>query len=173
MTHDKKSCIKVIVVWILVIILLIISQFVKGEEPQAPISNENNLIVEEIKDERPDKINQYFESKGMPLAGTGETFVKEADEHKIDWRLLAAISVQESTGGKRMIPGTYNAFGWNSGHYTFESFEDAIAYISDKFESGKYYIGKDSVGILKTYNPPSVNKNYPNEVLAIMVKIGE
>ena len=109
----------------------------------------------------------------MPLAGTGKKFVAEADEHEIDWRLLAAISVQESTGGKRMPAGTHNAFGWNSGRYKFKSFDEAIAYISDKFENGKYYRGKDTIGILKTYNPPSVNKNYSSQVLGIMIKIGE
>lgn len=109
----------------------------------------------------------------MPIAGAGNKFISEADEHGLDWRLLAAISVQESTGGKRMPAGSYNAFGWNSGNYIFESFEEAIAYISDKFENGRYYSGKDTIGILKTYNPPSVNKNYPSEVMSIMENIGE
>ena len=149
--------------------ILLISNISDTRKTPPPIIN--FTIEKKVLDNRAEKLDTYFRSKEMPISGSGKYFIREADEHGLDWKLLAAISVQESSGGKRMPEGSYNAFGWNSGNYTFDNFENAIEYISDKFENGKYYIGKDTLGILKTYNPPSVNKNYPNEVINIMKNI--
>ena len=36
----------------------------------------------------------------MPLFGMGMKMCKEAEKNELDWRLLPAIAVRESTGGK-------------------------------------------------------------------------
>jgi flagellum-specific peptidoglycan hydrolase FlgJ len=169
MSRDKKSCIEAVILCLLAVLIVAIYNMPKKKNHSQPKSN--FTIEEKLVDNRPQAINDYFQERSMPIVGSGEKFVKEADEHGIDWRLLAAIAVRESSGGKRMPAGSNNPFGWNSGDYYFESLDEAIAYISDKFENGKYYTGKDTFDILATYNPPTVNKNYPAEVIAIMDKI--
>ena len=169
MDPDKKSCLKAAVVWILVALILLIANITDGRQEEKPMGN--FTIKEDELDNRAKTLDNYFKERGMPLFGSGEKFIAEADDHKLDWRLLAAIAVRESTGGKRMPAGSNNPFGWNSGNYKFNDFDEAIAYVSDKFENGKYYKGKKTEDILSTYNPPSINKNYPQEVIDIMEKI--
>jgi hypothetical protein len=124
--------------------------------------------IEQQPDTRAQDIDDYFHKRGMPLEGYGKKFVEAADRNNIDWRLLPAISVKESTGGKFLIPGSYNAFGWGSGSVKFKSYDEAIDYITNKFGTGKYYAGKSVEGILKTYNPPSVEPEYSKNVIWIM-----
>lgn len=124
--------------------------------------------IDQMPDERAQMLDDYFDKYDMPLYGYGKKFVESADRNNIDWRLLAAISVKESTGGKFIAPGSYNAFGWGSGSVKFDSYDHAIDYINNKFTNGKYYKGKSIEGILKTYNPPTVEPEYSNRVIRIM-----
>ena len=60
-------------------------------------------------------IDAYFAARNMPLKGTGMKMAIEADANGIDWRLLPAIAVRESTGGKFACKRVANnPFGWGS-----------------------------------------------------------
>jgi len=104
----------------------------------------------------------------MPLAGTGENFVEAADREGIDWRLLAAIAVRESSGGLHEPAGSFNAWGWKSGRWSFNSYAAGIDFISAKLATAPAYAGKDLKEKLAAYNPPSVLPQYPDQVIAIM-----
>ena len=65
-----------------------------------------------IPDERPARIDRYFAERKMPLAGYGAKFIEAADQCNMDWRLLPAIAVRESSGGKQACGN--NPFGWGS-----------------------------------------------------------
>jgi hypothetical protein len=111
----------------------------------------------------------------MPLAGYGIYFAW-ADDCGLDWRLLPAIAVQESTGGKFIPQGSWNPFGWGSGRIYFPSFEDAIYIVAShlcglRVSTAHYYAGKDTMGILRTYNPPTIAPNYVVQVINIMGQI--
>jgi len=86
-------------------------------------------------DVRPVILDQYFASQGAPLAGYGKCLVVNADKYGLDWRLLAAIAMQESNGGKKIPRDSCNAWGWaiftgkDSGTY-FDSWEHAIETVS-------------------------------------------
>ncbi len=134
---------------------------------------------------RADLIDSYFASKELPLAGYGKEFVEAADKYEIDWRLLPALAMRESTGGKFACGGKlsaeWNPWGWNSckgnGFESMEQSIDALAqHISGNHErTARYY--KKSQGnvkaILQTYNPPSVVATYAQEVMSIMDKISK
>lgn len=134
---------------------------------------------ETIIDNRPAMIDKYFSDRGMPLAGHGRTFVEVADKYGIDWRLLPALSIREQSGGKVLphnCPGhtiNYNAFGYGSGKNCFTSFDEAIEFVGMKLGTGKYYVGKDTLHKLQTYNPPSVVPRYAYEVISIMNAISD
>lgn len=117
-------------------------------------------------------INDYFQDRKMPLAGYGEYMVAAADRNGIDWRILPAIAIRESSGGIHACG--FNPFGYGSckGEVgKFESWEEAIDVVSEALGSGRYYSGKDLRAKLETYNPPSIVPTYADEVIAIMKKI--
>lgn len=75
-------------------------------------------------DERAQKIDAYFADRDMPLAGYGAKLVKVAEKYDLDWRLLPAIAIKESTGGKFACGN--NPFGWGSCKIKFKNFDAAI-----------------------------------------------
>lgn len=123
-------------------------------------------------DDRSARLDKYFKKYNMPLSGYGQKFVEVADNCGIDWRLLPAISVQESTGGKYMRLN--NPFGWASARIGFKDFNEAIEVVGGHLcglneRTARYYKDKTSYEKLWSYNG-TVNHSYPGRVLAIMNK---
>lgn len=147
-----------------------------GSLATSPVAKEE-VSIEDIREQRAAAINRYFSQRSMPLEGTGMTFVLVAEKYGLDWRLLPAIGVRESSGGKAACK--YNAFGWGScklGH-NFNSYEEAIESIGKNLGGGnkataRYYAGKSTSEKLYAYNG-SVEPPYIGEVLAIMSMINK
>lgn len=124
-------------------------------------------------------INTYFEFRGMPLAGTGMKMVEEAENNDLDWRLIPAIAIRESTGGKHECKKVENnPFGWGSCKIGFDSYEHAIEVIAknlggNNHKTARHYDNKTTMQILRAYNPPSIVPRYAEQVLSIMDAIGE
>ncbi len=115
-------------------------------------------------DLRVDKLEKFFGQYNSVLASYAKEFVKYADENGLDWRLLPAISGVESTFGKQMISGTYNAYGWAGGLYRFSSWEDSIAVISKSLKEDYLEKGAPSLSrIARRYCPPSSTWKYKVE----------
>ena len=129
-----------------------------------------------IQKDRAEAIDRYFGVRGMPLEGHGMKMVEEAKKHDLDWRLLPAIAVQESGGGKHAIwRCKNNPFGWASCDVKFESTEHAIEIVALNLAGGnprteKYYKNKDNKVKLYYYNGTVIPK-YPQVVLSIMEAI--
>lgn len=121
-------------------------------------------------DARIARIDNYFAKRKMPLSGYGKKFIEVSDKYNLDWRLLPAISIRESSGGKQMCGN--NPFGWASCRRDFESIEEGIETVAWNLagqnpNTAPYYAGKDIYGILWSYNG-TVNAKYPDEVIEIM-----
>lgn len=106
----------------------------------------------------------------MPLEGYGDQFVEAADKCEMDWRLLPAIAVRESSGGKQACGN--NPFGWASCRLDFESIEQAIEVVGANLcgfnpRTEVYYKNKTTYERLWNYNG-TINPKYPEEVLKIM-----
>ncbi len=125
-----------------------------------------------------DAIDFYFMEHDMPLEGTGMKMVEEAENNDLDWRLLPAIAVRESTGGKNdCIRVPYNAFGWASCKVGFKSNDHAIEIVAKNLggnnpKTAQHYDNKTTKQILRAYNPPSVIPRYAEQVMSIMNSIG-
>lgn len=123
-------------------------------------------------------IDGYFKAHDMPLAGQGMKMVTEAEKNNLDWRLLPAIAVRESTGGKNdCIKVDNNPFGWGSCKVGFNSIEEAIETVARNLggnnpKTAKHYADKTTDQILKAYNPPSIVPHYAEQVISIMNEIG-
>ena len=72
-------------------------------------------------DKRIQQLESFLKSYDSPLAEQAENFIISADRYGIDWKLVPAITGVESTFGKRIPYQSYNAYGWASGTYFFES----------------------------------------------------
>jgi hypothetical protein len=136
--------------------------------------------LEEIKTLKAEAIDAYFKSKNMPLAGYGKKMVEEAEKNDLDWRLIPAISVIETTGGRHICKNPkagFNPFGWGSCKLGFKSFDQAIEVVSRNLggnnpKTAHHYDGKTTKEILEKYNPPSIVPNYAAKVMKVMDAIG-
>lgn len=95
-------------------------------------------------------VKSFFKKYGAPLQKNAEDFVRAADMYGIDYRLVPAISMIESSGGKVLFR-PYNPFGW--GRSGYPSFTAAIYDVSRGMS--RYYAGglKQCERIAYRYNP--------------------
>jgi len=123
-------------------------------------------------------VKQFFTKHKAPLANYASTIVSEADKYNIDWRLVPAIGMCESNGGKNIPKDSFNAWGWaaseqdleeKTGAYNNLSWEHGIARVSKGLATGYYHLINPADGIefneiweiMKKYTPPSVPKGGP------------
>ena len=112
-------------------------------------------------DHRERVLKNYLMSHNSPMADSAGDFIYYADLYNIDWRLVAAISGVESTFGKRIPLNSYNAYGWNNGKYSFESWTDSIEVVSKALREKYYDNGATSIDrIARRYAPPSNTWNW-------------
>jgi len=135
------------------------------------LMNNQTWSVQDLIEARAQKINFYFKRRGLPLAGFGKKMVEEAIKNDIDWRMMPAIAMRESTGGKFMFAKN-NPFGW--GESSFKSLDEAIETIAknlggNNHKTASYYDG-ELREVLENYNGRVVLE-YPDQVMAIMKKI--
>jgi hypothetical protein len=113
---------------------------------QAP--SQNDIRVEILK--------RFLESYNSPLAEFAQEFVSASDKYGLDWRLVPAITGVESTFGKRIPGGSFNAYGWANGDYRFKSWEDSIEIVCQTLRNKYIDKGAPSINkIARRYAPPS------------------
>lgn len=140
----------------------------------------NQALDEEVeaRKAKAEAIDAYFRERDMPMAGTGMKMVLEAEKNDLDWRLLPAIAVRESTGGKFQCKKVANSpFGWGSCKISFKSYDEAIEVVAKNLggnnpKTSHHYDDKTTTQILRAYNPPSVVPRYAEQVISIMDTIG-
>ncbi|KKP75136.1 MAG: hypothetical protein UR72_C0006G0032 [Parcubacteria group bacterium GW2011_GWC1_35_21] len=141
----------------------------------------NQVLDQEAKDleVKVKAIDDYFRLHDMPLSGMGKKMVEESEKNDLDWRLLPAVAVRESTGGKYdCVKVKNNPFGWGSCKINFNSVEEAIETVAMNLggnnpNTERHYADKTTDQILKAYNPPSIVPNYVKQVKSIMNVIGK
>ena len=137
-------------------------------QDSADLTSRPNL--EEEADWRYLSLYLFLKGYDSPLAEFSDQFIDSADAWWIDWRLVPAIAGLESFFGKRMVPETYNAYGWGGGYIGFESWEDSIDHVSRKISQNYYGRGLDDpFKIGPVYAPP--NPKWGSLVASIMNKI--
>lgn len=119
----------------------------------ATITTGNSQI---IRDSRVTALKKYLENKNSPMSDYSQDFIYWADEYDLDWRLLPAIAGVESSFGKRIPVGSYNAYGWANGKYLFSSWENGIETVAKTLSQKYVSKGKNTVSeIAKWYCPPN------------------
>lgn len=169
----KRAITCALALWVAALMLLHPSPAVAPQdERSAPIRTIAPDDAKVARNAKIERIDRYFSGRSMPLAGYGAQFVQVAEKYGLDWRLLPAIAIRESSGGKQMCGN--NPFGWASCRTDFESIHEAIEYVGmnlggENPRTAPYYKNKTTSEKLWSYNG-TVNPKYPDEVLAIMEK---
>ena len=101
-----------------------------------------------------------FFGKGSALKDYSEVFVTVADKYQIDYRLMPAMAMQETTGGRDGVEEQHNPFNFR-GHegklYKFASWEEGIEALGKELKEG--YIDQGLVTpyqIMTKYTPKSL-----------------
>lgn len=103
-----------------------------------------------LKDMRVVKLQAFLRQYDSPLEKYSVDFIRSADKYDLDWRLVVAIAGTESTFGKHIPPGSYNAWGWGiptgaSSGVGFTSWTDGIDTVSRGLKNN--YINKGATTI--------------------------
>lgn len=156
---------------------LVLIPFLTAGSPLAMFHNNSiasNVEVQtkyvSLSEEHAKMIDAYFAQRDMPLEGYGAKMVKAAEDNNLDWRLLPAIAIKESTGGK--FACYKNPFGWGSCKIKFKNFNSAIDTVAMNLGGNnpgtdEYYKNKTTREKLHHYNG-SVVPTYTGEVMEFM-----
>ena len=100
-------------------------------------------------------VNKFLSENNSPMTQSSNTFIKAAEKYNLDWRLLPAIAFTESTLGKKIPFGTFNAFGWGTVDNTtrgtdFESWDEAIFTVAKGLREDYYNQGLTTLESINT-----------------------
>ena len=121
-----------------------------------------------LRDNRYDRLETFFQSFGCPTPHYVNEYLGAADSYAIDYRLLPAISVLESTCG--IYQRLNNRWGWDSARKGFSSFRAGLQYIARQLSEGRFYKNKSLEEKVRMYNP---NPQYARQVQKLMLKIDD
>lgn len=91
-----------------------------------------------------------------PMKEDAHAFMTVAYVYNLHPYFIPAIAGLESGFGRRVAPGTHNAFGWGGGRIVFENWDSAIMTVGKSMRTK--YIDRDIVtisSIARIYAPPS------------------
>lgn len=113
----------------------------------------------ETTDGRVANLKSFLRKYNSPLYDHAEYIVMVSDKYKFDYRLLVAISMQESNACRVIPEGSHNCWGWGiyGDHVLkFDSYEEAIETVAAGIK--KEYLDKGLVtasAIMAKYTPSS------------------
>ncbi len=96
------------------------------------------------------RLEKFFDSYHCPSPRHTGDYLRAADAHHLDYRLLPAISVIESQCG--IYPRLNNRWGWTSAR-GFPTVRAGIDFISSRLANSYFYRDKTTDGKLLSYNP--------------------
>lgn len=110
-----------------------------------------------------------------PDNNIADNYLEYAYTYGIDWRLLPAISIQESTCGQHQLYNNWWGFGSNMGLKHFVNIYYGMDYVMNQLRNAAPYHGKTESEILQNYGPHPGGKpspTYYKEVLKLINEIG-
>lgn len=114
-------------------------------------------------DPRAAHLGKLFRIYNCPEPHHIREYLRAADGYGLDYRLLPAVSIRETTCGVEERQN--NRWGYHPGRQSFPSVEAGIDYVARQLAENPLYKGKTLEGKLFTYNPRA---EYPGEVERIM-----
>lgn len=126
----------------------------------------------QVEDERVANLMVFFRTHNSDLYEHAEFIVKTSDKYELDYRLLPAIAMKESTLCKYIPKNSHNCWGWGIYGNTvtrFSSYPEAIETVAKGLKTGYKDQGLETVDqIMSKYNPVSPNGSWAKGVTAFM-----
>ncbi|MEK7470406.1 MAG: hypothetical protein AAB622_00150, partial [Patescibacteria group bacterium] len=113
----------------------------------------------------------YLERWNSPMSHLSEYIVQMADKYDLDYRLITAISQQESNVCKIIPPESYNCWGWgihSEGSLGFSSYEKGIETVSKGLREEYLNKGYKTVEEIMSKYTPMSNGSWANGVNTFM-----
>jgi hypothetical protein len=123
-------------------------------------------MVKPAPDPRFARLDQFFRRYGCPAPQYIAAYLRAADSHGLDYRLLPALSIRETHCGIQEVQN--NRWGYHPGRQGFPSIEAGIDYLARQLAENPPYIGKALDDKLFTYNPRPA---YPGEIKRLMRQV--
>lgn len=183
--RHNKTIVRILksVFWLILFIGLILTvwgfSYKKVKDPPPPPEKVEGIVQtqEDLTDElHLSQLENFFarykcSDPDYDIAGN---YLEYAHHYGIDWRLLPAISVKESTCGKHELYNNWWGFGSYTGLKHFKNIYYGMDYIMSKFYD-QPYVGKSETQLLQAYGPHPGGKpstTYYKEVLKLIKEIG-
>jgi len=90
-------------------------------------------------------IRRVLEKNDSPMVDQVDSFIETCNKYNLDCYLLPSIAGVESTFGKFIYPGSFNAFGWGRGLIQFRDWTDGIDTVGEGLR--KNYINKGATTV--------------------------
>lgn len=149
-------------------LFVLLPSFISPEEPPdgffQHLQAQHQRNIEHKKHAALIKLFQHYKCPQLSFDVIND-YLNAADTNNLDYRILPAISVQESSCGKHYPTRTHNLWGWNSAQSGFSSIPQGIDFVSKQLAGGRYYQGKSLIQKLRAYNP---NAEYAPKIMALM-----
>jgi hypothetical protein len=144
----------------------------------AALPTSDNLFEEEItaKDGRVEAVRAYLTRYNSPLEPHADFIVKEADTYGIDYRLVPAIAMKESSLCKKIIVSNAENNCWGFGIHgtrrvSFDDYNEGITTVTKWLAEHKENGLVTPQQIMQRYNPTSPNGSWAIEVAYFMSAI--
>ena len=112
-----------------------------------------------IKDKRVAVLKAFLRQHDSPLYDQADFIVKVSDQYELDYRLLPAIAMQESTACKAIPVNSFNCWGWGIYGTTvtrFASYQEGIDTVAKGLKTNYIDRGlKTPEEIMRKYTPSS------------------
>lgn len=146
-----KSSLSVLLLLSLLFSALIWVNPLRTTEPDDFFANLQRQHQQNIEHQKHVSLIKFFDhykgKKPYPI----NSYVTYAQQYQIDYRLLSAISVAESSAGNHACGN--NWWGWQSCKgYNFASVTEGIKFVSEKLGTGYYYANKSIENKIHSYN---------------------
>jgi hypothetical protein len=123
-------------------------------------------VARSLTEPRSARLARFFRLYRCPEPMYISEYLRIADENRLDYRLLPAISIRETQCG--VHENRNNRLGYHPEEASFPTVLAGIEFIGKRLAEHPYYRGKDIAAKLFRYNPMPA---YPDEVQRIMHQI--
>lgn len=139
-----------------------------------PTLNSQTAVSLNSQDARIDVLRDFFKKYNSPLLSHAQFIIDTADKYSIDYKLIPAIAMQESTLCKKIPKDSHNCWGfgiYGSKITRFDTYEQAIETVTKTL--ARDYVSKGLTtpeAIMSKYTPSS-NGVWADSVSLMMDKI--
>ncbi len=114
------------------------------------------------KDIRTFVLQKFFRTYNSPLENEADFIVKISDTWGLDYKIIPAISMQESGGCKKIPDNSFNCWGfgiYGKNSLSFTSYSEAISQVAKTIRESYYKDGLTNITLLEDrWNPSSTGQ---------------